>query len=482
MRSQILVGLAWLAVQAAAPAGAVEPAGSLDARRDDGAVLYAQAPDRALVPASNAKVLTALGALDAFGPTHRFTTRIYGDAGLDAEGTVGTLFVRGGGDPVLNSEDWWRLAADLRRIGLRGVRGDIVLDDSAFDRARWHPDWRPVSSRAYHAPIGALSANYGAFAVEVRPGKQAGEAARVTLDPPVAYLRLSNRALTAASGAGRSLAVDRKREADHERVVVTGRVPLGSEPEVIWRSVADPARYAGSVLRLQLEANGIHVAGSPREGDVPEAAQELLAFEGRPLAEIVRLFLKYSSNPIGESLIKALGSAETGRPGSWTTGLAALRRRLVGLGFDASAVSLEDGSGLSYENRLSPRTLVRALRAGASSFDFGPEYVAAFPISARDGTLEKRVDGARGALRAKTGLLNRVTGLCGYARASDGGEMVFSILVNGYRGTDKQAMDAVDAFVERMVRVGVLGSAESDALPQTEIGNRLEVVPHADGG
>jgi D-alanyl-D-alanine carboxypeptidase/D-alanyl-D-alanine-endopeptidase (penicillin-binding protein 4) len=159
-----------------------------------------------------------------------------------------------------------------------------------------------------------------------------------------------------------------------------------------------------------------------------------------------------------------------------------LRRRLVGLGFDASAVSLEDGSGLSYENRLSPRTLVRALRAGASSFDFGPEYVAAFPISARDGTLEKRVDGARGALRAKTGLLNRVTGLCGYARASDGGEMVFSILVNGYRGTDKQAMDAVDAFVERMVRVGVLGSAESDALPQTEIGNRLEVVPHADGG
>ncbi|UCE87764.1 MAG: D-alanyl-D-alanine carboxypeptidase/D-alanyl-D-alanine-endopeptidase, partial [Deltaproteobacteria bacterium] len=413
MRAYLLVGMAcWASLSiphaAAAPLsealdGALRaPAlrgarvGALVVRRDDGAVLYAQAPDRELVPASNAKVLTALAALDAFGPSHRFTTTIYADAALDAEGSVGSLYVRGGGDPVLNSEDWWRLAADLRRIGLRRVKGDLVLDDSAFDRKRWHPDWRPLSARAYHAPIGALSANYGAFAVEVRPGARAGEPAHVTLDPPVAYLRLANRASTSAPGSSRSLAVDRQSADDHERVGVSGRIPVGSEPKVFWRSVADPRRYAGSVLRLQLEANGIAVSGSERAGAVPATARELLAFSGRPLAEIIRLFLKYSSNPIGESLVKSLGAAETGSPGSWATGLTALRHRLQGFGFDPASVGLEDGSGLSYENRLSPRTLVRALRAGAGSFDFGPEYVAAFPISALDGTLEKRVNGARG--------------------------------------------------------------------------------------
>ena len=314
----------------------------------------------------------------------------------------------------------------------------------------------------------------------MRPGASPGDAARIAIDPPISYLALSNRAVTAPAGGKKTLKVDRTRDAERERVVVTGRIAAGSEPEVVWRSVADPARYAGSVLRLQLEANGIRVDGGLREGRVPDDAPELLAFSGRPLAEIVRLLLKYSSNPIGESLLKALGAADAGDPGSWKNGLAALRRRLVGLGLEAGALRLEDGSGLSYENRLSPRTLVRALRTGADSFDFGPEYVAAFPISARDGTLEERVDGAQGLLRAKTGLLNQVTGLCGYARSRAGDELVFSILVNGYRVSAEQAMDAVDAFVERMVDGAGRGTAGAGSLPEAEVHDRRDVVPHAE--
>lgn len=136
-------------------------------RQSDGRTLYARGADQLLIPASNQKILTALAALERFGPAHRFSTRIWAPHAIDAEGFVPWLLVEGGGDPAMNSEDWWRLAADLRRAGLRGIRGDLRVDDTLFDAPGWHPSWGSVTARAYHAPIGALTANYGAFFVSV---------------------------------------------------------------------------------------------------------------------------------------------------------------------------------------------------------------------------------------------------------------------------------------------------------------------------
>ena len=76
---------------------------------ETGKPLFARDADRPMVPASNLKVLTALAALEALGPTHRFTTRVLADAPLDADGVVDWLYLQGGGDPSLTSESWWRL-------------------------------------------------------------------------------------------------------------------------------------------------------------------------------------------------------------------------------------------------------------------------------------------------------------------------------------------------------------------------------------
>src|SRR5271169_857785 len=172
LSSALLAGLALAcapAGRAAAPpraaageAQATALEAALGVNADDGGVRFERDPDRPLVPASNLKLLTAVAALATFGPSYRFVTRVQADTAPDDAGQVGTLYVRGGGDPALASEDWWRLAADLRRAGLRGAR-QLVVDDSAFDRERWHPSWGTTSSRAYFAPIGALEANYGAF-------------------------------------------------------------------------------------------------------------------------------------------------------------------------------------------------------------------------------------------------------------------------------------------------------------------------------
>jgi D-alanyl-D-alanine carboxypeptidase/D-alanyl-D-alanine-endopeptidase (penicillin-binding protein 4) len=128
-----------------------------------------------------------------------------------------------------------------------------------------------------------------------------------------------------------------------------------------------------------------------------------------------------------------------------------VRGELATLGLPLAGAALVDGSGLSYENRVSPRLFVEALRVADRSFRFGPEFVSALPIGAADGTLEKRAKGAGAALRAKTGLLTQVTGLSGYAQLSDGRIAVFSILVNGFRGAAETAMNGVDQFVAELV-------------------------------
>jgi D-alanyl-D-alanine carboxypeptidase/D-alanyl-D-alanine-endopeptidase (penicillin-binding protein 4) len=437
----------------AAPALRGARVSALVVDRETGRELFVRSPDRALVPASNLKVLTGVAALAAFGPAHCFTTEVLASGEPDHAGAVEVLFIRGGGDPALTSEQWWRLAADLRIRGLRRVRGDLIMDDSLFDAQRWHPSWGEVTPRAYHAPIGALAANYGAFFLGVAAAPAAGGPVRISVDPPIPYLQVLNQARTGARGSPESIEVERQVAGEYERIVVSGSIPAGSEPLELWRSVARPARYAGAVLRMQLEANGIAVEGRVQLGKVPAAAVSLYQFEGKPLGEVTRLFLKNSNNFIAESLVKSAGVRVAGSvgPGSWETGIPAQVAQLENLGLDTSGLRLVDGSGLSYQNRVTSRLLVSALRVAGASFDIGPEFASALPIAALDGTLERRADAALGRVRAKTGLLTGVTGLSGFAKSAAGRELVFSVLVNGYRGSDTEAMQALDGFAAALL-------------------------------
>jgi D-alanyl-D-alanine carboxypeptidase/D-alanyl-D-alanine-endopeptidase (penicillin-binding protein 4) len=304
--------------------------------------------------------------------------------------------------------------------------------------------------------VSPLAANYGAFRVHVAPGGTPGAPITARIDPPVPYLVLVNEARTGKPKSAATLAVEREPGAGVERVRVSGRLPAGAAPDDVWRSVADPLGYAAAVLRMQLEANGISVTGAVRRAAPAPGASLLLRFEGLPLHDVASLFLKYSNNFIAESLLKwlALGPAPAAGapPASWAAGAAALRARLGALGVPLGEARLVDGSGLSRENRVSARVLVETLRRGEAAFESGPELLAGLPIAALDGTLTRRANGARARVRAKTGSLDGVSSLAGFARSEGGRDLVFAVIVNGARRGDAATAAAVDAFAAALVR------------------------------
>ncbi|HXX47515.1 MAG TPA: D-alanyl-D-alanine carboxypeptidase/D-alanyl-D-alanine-endopeptidase [Myxococcota bacterium] len=415
-----------------------------------GANLAAHAADEDLVPASNQKLLISAAALDRWGPAHRFETPVLYEGEL-ADGVLdGTLWIVGQGDPSFVSETMWKLAEEIRLAGVREIRGGIGVDTSRFDALRFHPDWEPVSSRAYYAPVSAWSANYSSFRVDVVPGEHVGAPAVLRIAPELPYFRSVVDAVTLRGGGQLALDVDVLPDGSGESVRVSGAVSADRPSSTYWRAVGLPERYAAALLRAQLEAQGVHVAPRVRLGNAPAGAHELLRFQGESLALEIRLLDKFSNNFVAEQLTKMLGAEQYGAPATWEKGTRALAAYLEGSGIGDPAVVIADGSGLSPRNRIAPATLVAVIRKAALRFESGAEFVSALPIGGSEGTLEDRMQDGAIRIRAKTGHLRRVAALSGIVPAADGSTRAFSILVNGARGEADGVDAAIDAFAAKL--------------------------------
>jgi D-alanyl-D-alanine carboxypeptidase/D-alanyl-D-alanine-endopeptidase (penicillin-binding protein 4) len=413
-----------------------------------------------LVPASNQKLLISAAALERWGPAHRFETPVLVEGEIVDGVLDGTLWVVGQGDPSFVSETLWKLAEEIRLQGIREIKGGIGVDATRFDGLRFHPDWEPVSSRAYYAPVSALAANYSSFRIDVVPGVRVGAPVALRLAPSLPYFRGAADAVTLRGGGQLVLDIDVLADGTGESVRVSGAVSSDKPTSTYWRAVGLPERYAAAVLRAQLEAQDVRVAPRVRIGAAPEGARELLRFSGEPLALQVRLLEKFSNNFVAEQLTKILGAEQFGAPGTWEKGTRALSEYLASVGISDPALVIADGSGLSPRNRIAPATLAAVIRHGALRFDSGPEFLSALPIGGREGTLEDRMQNGSVPIRAKTGHLRRVAALSGVVPGPSGEMRVFSILANGARGDVEGVDRAIDAFAEK------LGSAPADPAPQ----------------
>ncbi len=447
---------------------------------DTGATLYARDADTLLNPASNVKLFTVAAALARLGPEFRFETEAWLDAAGLNGGAPRALYLRGKGDPTLTTERLWALAGDLQHLGLRRV-GDLVLDEGWFDADRMGAGFdQEAGDKSYLAPTGALSLNFNTVAVHVAPGDRPGLPGRVELEPDSSFFEIGNQTQTVGARAARRISVSSAPGAGgRQRVVVAGRLPAGGRPAVSWRKIDDPAQYLGQTLRRLLELRGVKVTGKVRPGAVPPGAQLFLVAESEPLADVVRTLDKSSNNFIAEQLLKALGAATAGPPGSWASGLAAVEGFLASLGVPRGSYVMKNGSGLNDANRFSARQTARLLAELWRRFPLAPEFVASLPVAGKDGTIRWRLEGPEtaGRVRAKTGSLDGVNSLSGYAETAEGERLAFSILVNDAPGKAAAVLPAIDAVAATLVgRGGARADAARAASPTAAPGAPAEAT------
>jgi len=400
-----------------------------------GKEIYQSESRAPLTPASNLKLATTSAALDALGADFKFRTALYlhGD----------DLVLIGDGDPSFGDAEYlkrvgWRStqvyetwAAQLKKMGVASIR-NILVDDSVFEENTLHPRWPGNQiDHWYVAEVGGL--NFNINCVDFLIDASAPGRVRYSISPNTHYLSVEN---TCVAG-GNVVQLGRKHGTNE--VVLRGEA-TAAVPGPFQQTVHDPSMYAGAVLADTVAASGVQMTGSVQRNRTIHTQRQrnadwkVIGIHETPIAVTLARANKDSINLYAECLAKRVGhEMANGEPGSWENGAAAVGTFLKKAGAGASEFKLDDGSGLSKQNHISPHALVRVLE-----YDFASKnrdaFMASLSVAGVDGTLEDRFRQTPDLKRrviGKSGFVEGVSCLSGYLRGRDNQLYAFSIMMNG---------------------------------------------------
>lgn len=429
----------------------------------DGKVLYDLNADRSLKPASNMKLATTAAAIEMLGIDFAYRT-ILARRGDD-------LLIVGSGDPATGDPRlageknepitaiFHRWADSLRKQGIAEIAGRLLIDDSVFESTRTHPCWKPADlDNWFAAPVGGLNFNDNCVDAKIQPASKPGGKPIVQIVPHTESIRVENRCRSGGKGKP---SIGRK--SGQDVVVLRGNCPKKTSVGPV--AVHDPGMLFAGACRAALVAKGIKIGCEIKrvrirkpDGTLP-GDWTVIATHTTSLPTVVTRCNKASQNLFAECLLKTLGyhhGSTAGRPnlpeGSWTAGRAAVRRFLMKIGVSPYECVIDDGSGLSHDNRLSAAHLTSILR-----FMFNHAhrdvFVNSLAVSGRDGTLKHRMGKLAGQVHAKTGYVSGVRTLSGYVRDRERKNWAcFSILVNGIRGSTRPYADVQDRIVQAVAK------------------------------
>ena len=347
----------------------------------DGQTIASLRPDERFIPASSIKVLSALTILRTLGEDYRFATNFYYDQ------KTGVLSVKGSGDPFLTSEVLAQAAAQLREKGVRRV-SRLVLDDSAFALRQELPDGSENTSQPYDTGNNALAVNFNTVVF-----RKDAKGELFQEDPNTPLLPITRElAASATSGAQ--------------------RINIYSGGTT---TVSPALRHTAELLISLLRQAGIEVEDSARRSLVAAGAKPILTIQSeQPMREMVRSFLKYSTNFVANQLTLTAAAQRFGSPATWEKEKMLLEEvAYQQLALSPRDLQITEGSGLSRHTHVSPRAMLTILRAFEPWKELLPEK--------------------SGAL-VKTGTMTGVSCLAGYKETPQGLAR-FAILLNQHRNT-----------------------------------------------
>ncbi|MEM8736995.1 MAG: D-alanyl-D-alanine carboxypeptidase/D-alanyl-D-alanine-endopeptidase [Planctomycetota bacterium] len=474
--------------------------------------------DQPMVPASNMKLITTAAALTRLGADFKFTTRLSlipspgaearpavgggrtdgtaptrgsrngnavgaaspgagassGDvSGGNAGGTSGggeppSLLVQGGGDPAfgdpvllseagLEVEDILTLWTDaVVATGHPRIRR-LMIDDRVFDRVFVNRAWPKAQLHRFSfAQVAGLNFHENLLAVLPVPAETDGQAPVIQLYPYFPKLRTQNRATTSAVDGFQV-----QRAPGTNRFTFMGSVRnRRSQPYRV--TVNDPPMFFAEYFRHKLAEAGVtvdRVERVPTDARLDLSQREVLHEINTTLAGVLDRTNQDSQNLFAEALFKRMGREQTGAPGSFENGAAAVRLFLrdhlasrVGL----SAVRVDDGSGLSLNNRATARVLVETLSVMHDDPKLRSVYAGSLARAGHSGTLRERLRGLRSEVYGKSGWLGASAGYAstfsGYLVRLDGRVYGFSLLFNGFRPpiSNAQVKAVQDQILEKI--------------------------------
>ncbi|MEM9404264.1 MAG: D-alanyl-D-alanine carboxypeptidase/D-alanyl-D-alanine-endopeptidase [Pseudomonadota bacterium] len=422
---------------------------------DEGSIELSLNPDTPRNPASVMKLVTTLVALDELGPAYRWQTEAWAVGEVNDDSLAGDLLLKGYGDPFLVTERVWQMLRELRMTGLRSIEGDLLIDDSYFDMSDYDPaafDRQPL--RAYNVAPNALMMNFKVvrYRFEPEPG---ANGVLIRMDPELDNLKVVNRLSVqdgSCRGYQRGIAIIPNDS--YNEFTFSGRFPRGCNQYSMTRAALGHNEFTYGMFRSmwqevggEFEGNWRNVVFEPADDQEP-----LLVFESQPLADVISRVNKYSNNVMARHLLLTVAAERFGAPGTEQNGRKSVRDWMTERGFDAAAVELTNGAGLSRSARITARQLADMLRF-AYEQPYMPEFLSSMSLSGLDGTTTRRFDERdqlAGQAHVKTGRLDHVSAIAGFIQSQSGARHIVVTLHNHndvHRGYGAEVQEALLRWV-----------------------------------
>lgn len=403
--------------------------------------LYSLNGNNLFIPASLVKIATLSALYNYYSPSYTFKTSFISSA-LVRQGVLqGDVVLKGGGDSSFTSESLWNLVNVFTRSGVKEIQGDLLVDDSLYEK---EPPL-PYSERSYLSPASASSFNWNSVTFRIRPGKTLKSPARIFTDPANSYIEAINRVKT---GKKNKIKIKRKSFSSTKEILeIRGTIKRETEEIVKYRNIVQPALWLGWNARSFLSQRGIKVLGEIKKGTCSGSCRNLAEWESKPLVFHSYNMMKYSSNFVARMLVSHLPLLEGKKRGDFNKGL----KKIVSYLKQKEKITnfhLEEPSGLSRKNQFTPKDLQKVLINSRKSF-YSSEMLFSYPLAGGKGTLKKRFQKDTSSfVRAKTGSLHGVLGLAGLAGSSSKKEhYAFVFIFNGKASKSRYAQELFDGII-----------------------------------
>lgn len=428
---------------------------------ETGEYFYKKNEDKLLIPASDLKLFTTASALILLGADFRYSTSLFTQGSLDGSILNGNLIIKGNGDPTISGRfhdnDMFKVYSDwadsLLNYGIDEITGNIIGDDNAFDDIGLGEGWSwDYESEWFSAQSSAVSFNDNCVDIIVKVDQQT-KLPQITIEPDTKYVVIVNKVIPVSKDSVSNIKVYRERGTNIITVYGTIRE---SDSLKTFVTVNNPTQFSMVNLKNVLRNKDIKVHGYTIDIDDLKGSidyselKKICTTYSPPLKEIIKVINKNSQNFFAEQILKTIGLEKEGY-GSASNGIVTEKKLLKEMGINPESMNIIDGSGLSRLNLVTARQIVTLL-----SYIYKSEYFIPFfnslPIAGVDGTLGERMQNSRAKnrIRAKTGYLEGIRCLSGYAFTADNEPVAFSIIVNNFNVPVKLAENIQDLICLRL--------------------------------